>query len=310
MPTSLAPVAIVGATASGKSALAMALAGHHPGAEIVSVDSMVVYRGMDIGTSKPSPSARAQVPHHLLDLAEVSEDYSVGRFQAAALPVLADLRAKTVPTILVGGTGLYVRAVIDPICLPGRWPEVADELEREADNGGGVVALHQRLTALDPVAAARMLPTNRRRIIRALEVTLGSGRRFSSFGPGLTSYAPTPVRMVGLRVPREVRAGRIANRVEAQMAAGWLDEVRGLTGRPGGLSRTARQALGYRELLAHLEQGMPLDDALGETKRRIRAFAKRQEAWFGRDPRIVWLDTDGGDADKLMSRVLEVLRDW
>ncbi|MGH9070382.1 MAG: tRNA (adenosine(37)-N6)-dimethylallyltransferase MiaA [Acidimicrobiales bacterium] len=303
-------VAIVGATASGKSSLAMGLARHRPGAEIASVDSMVVYRGMDIGTSKPSPADRAEVPHHLIDLADPSEGFSVGRFQQVAIPVLDDLRARDVQTILVGGTGLYLRSVIDPLSIPGRWPGLAAELEGEADREGGVIALHQRLAALDPVAASRMLPANRRRVIRALEVTLGSGRPFSSSGPGLGTYAPVPVQMVGLRLPREVRAARIADRVGAQMEAGWLDEVRLLAERPGGLSRTARQALGYRELLAHLEQGLGLTEALEQVVRRTRAFARRQEAWFSRDPRIRWLDTDGDDPEKLLREVLEVLREW
>lgn len=310
MPTSSGTVAIVGATASGKSALAMALARGHPRAEVVSVDSMVVYRGMDIGTSKPSAAERAEVPHHLLDLADPGEDFSVGRFQSEARPVLCDLEAREVPVILVGGTGLYVRSVIDPLSLPGRWPELSAELEAEADLGGGPTALHQRLAALDPVAAARMLPTNRRRIVRALEVTLGSGRPFSSFGPGLSTYGPIAVQMVGLRMSREARSERIAARVRVQMEAGWLDEVRALVARPGGLGRTARQALGYRELLGHLEQGGPVAEALEQTVRRTRVFAKRQDAWFARDPRIAWVETDGNDPEEVLSKALKVLRDW
>ncbi|HZD65353.1 MAG TPA: tRNA (adenosine(37)-N6)-dimethylallyltransferase MiaA, partial [Acidimicrobiales bacterium] len=275
-----APVAIVGPTASGKSTLALALARRRPGAEIVSVDSMGVYRGMDIGTAKPTPSVRADVPHHLVDVADPAEDYSVARFQSEAEPVLADLRARDRPVLLVGGTGLYLRALVDGLTLPGRWPRVAAALEADADGPGGVPALHARLAHLDPVAAGRIVPTNRRRVVRALEVTLGSGRPFSSYGPGLTAYPPSPVRLIGLWPTREALAARIARRVEAQAAAGWLEEVRGLAARAGGLSRTARQALGYRELLAHVEEGRPLEEALAATVARTRSFARRQLSWF------------------------------
>lgn len=304
------PVVIVGATASGKSALAMALARRHPGAEIVSVDSMVVYRGMDIGTSKPGGADRREVPHHLIDLADPWEEFSVQRFQAAAAGVMADLAARGRPAILVGGTGLYVRSVVDPMTLPGRWPELAAELEHEAGGPGGPAGLHARLAALDPLAAARMLPTNARRVVRALEVTLGSGRPFSSYGPGLSSYAPSPFRLVGIRVPRELRGARIAARVASQMEAGWLGEVRALAVSPEGLSRTARQALGYRELLAHVEDGLSLAEAIEATIRRTRAFARRQESWFARDPRIVWLESSGEDTESLLAGVEEVMGDW
>jgi tRNA dimethylallyltransferase len=310
MSTKLGPIAIVGATASQKSALALELARRRPGSEIVSVDSMVVYRGMDIGTSKPSLAERAEVPHHLVDLAEPWEDFSVQRYQDAALPVLAELGERGCPTILVGGTGLYLRSVIDPMSIPGRWPELAADLECEADGPAGSAGLHARLAVLDPVAASRMLPTNRRRVVRALEVTLGAGRPFSSFGPGLCEYGPTSVRLVGIRLTRATRALRIAARVQAQMEAGWLEEVRGLAGLAQGLSRTARQALGYRELLGHLEDGIALEEAVAATVCRTQRFAKRQEAWFGRDPRIVWFDSDGEDDLKISAMVDAVLRDW
>jgi tRNA dimethylallyltransferase len=282
-------VAVVGPTASGKSTLALAVARRHRRAEIVAVDSMSVYRGMDIGTAKPRPAERAMVPHHLLDLADPSEEFSLCRFQVAAREVLEDLRARCCLPLLVGGTGLYLRAVVDDLNLPGRWPEIAAALEAEADEPGGVPALHARLVALDPVAATRMTPTNRRRVVRALEVTLGSGRPFSSFGPGLTAYPPSKVSMVGVRPSPGTLACRITRRVQDQMAAGWLEEVRELAGRPQGLSRTARQALGYRELLSHLEDGVPLEEAVAATIRRTRAFARRQLAWFRRDPRIQWV---------------------
>jgi len=274
--------------------------------ELVSVDSMQVYRGMDIGTAKPTPAEQAEVPHHLIDLVDPDEAFTVTRFQAAFREVLTGIEARGHRAVLVGGTGLYLRAVIDDLDIPGQYPEVRAELEAAApeDNPAAVPARHQHLVALDPVAAARMEPTNRRRIIRALEVTIGSGRPFSSYGPGLDAYPPTPFAMVGLRLPPEVTAERIATRYRAQLAAGFVDEVRRLAARPEGLSRTARQALGYRELLAHVEDGLPLDEAVEQAVAATRRFARRQRSWFRRDPRIGWVDADQG-------RVLGVLlRDW
>lgn len=266
----------------------MELARRH-GAEIVSVDSMQVYRGMDIGTAKPGRQERRLVPHHLIDLADPDEEFSVARYQAEGREVLQRLRAAGRRVILVGGTGLYLRALLDGLSLPGQWPGVRRGLEEEVEQEG-LAPLFQRLRRLDPLAASRIEPGNRRRIVRALEVCLGSGRPFSSFGPGLTSYPPTPVRLVGLNPPRADLDRRIEVRYREQMEAGFLDEVRGLAARPTGLSATARQALGYRELLDHLEMGTPLDRALSEAVRRTRSFARRQQAWFRRDPRIRWLD--------------------
>ncbi len=282
----------MGVTASGKSHLALEVAERVGGVEIVSVDSMCVYRGMDIGTAKPTAAARARVPHHLLDLVDPDEEFTVSQFQQAARTALAGIAARGHRALLVGGTGLYVRAVVDDLDLPGRWPEVAQQLEAEADGDGGVAALYQRLEALDPVAAPRTTPTNRRRIVRALEVTLGSGRPFSSFGPGLTRYPPTRTVILGLPFDPHETDREIGERFEAFMAAGLLDEVRALAARPGGLSRTARQALGYRELLAHVEDGVPLAECVAEAQRRTRTFARRQWAWFRRDPRIRWLEGD------------------
>jgi tRNA dimethylallyltransferase len=278
-------LALVGTTASGKSALAMALARGDPRLEILSVDSMQVYRGMDIGTAKPTPAERAEVPHHLIDLADPSEDFTLARFAAAARAALAEVESRGHRALLVGGTGLYLRAVVDDLDVPGQWPEVRAELEAEPDTP----ALHRRLVDLDPVAASRMEPTNRRRVVRALEVTLGSGRPFSSYGPGLDAYPPTRFHQVGVQLPHEVVARRIEARYHQQMADGFLDETRGLLAARGGMSRTARQALGYAELIDHLEAGRPLDEALDTAIRRTRRFARRQRSWFRRDPRVRWL---------------------
>ena len=284
-------LALVGPTASGKSALALEAARRLGDVELVSVDSMQVYRGMDIGTAKPTPAEQAEVPCHLLDLADPSEDFSVARFQAAAAEAVAGVERRGRRALLVGGTGLYLQAVVDGLTLPGEWPTVRAELEEQAATPAGVGALHRRLAVADPPAAARIEPANRRRIVRALEVTLGSGRPFSSFGPGLAAYPPTRFRLAGVWLPREVVGRRIVERYRAQLAAGFLDEVRALARRPGGLSRTARQALGYRELLDHLRGRTTLDQAVELAVRRTREFSRRQRAWFRRDPRITWLAT-------------------
>lgn len=305
MPAIRRHLVLVGATASGKSSLALAVARARPDLEIVSVDSMQVYRGMDIGTAKPTPADRAEVRHHLLDLVEPDEDYTVARFQADARTALADIESRGRRALLVGGTGLHLRAVVDDLDIPGQWPELKAELDAEADLTG-TPALHERLRRLDPVAAARMEPTNRRRIVRALEVTVGSGRPFSSYGPGLGEHRPSD-RFVqfGIALPAATLAERIEQRYHHQLEAGFLDEVRHLAARQRGLSRTAAQALGYKELLAHVRGDCTLEDALDLAIRRTRRFARRQRAWFRRDPRITWLDVDHpGDAEKpLLQRI-------
>ncbi|HYX44483.1 MAG TPA: tRNA (adenosine(37)-N6)-dimethylallyltransferase MiaA [Acidimicrobiales bacterium] len=278
----------MGPTASGKSAVALEVARRLGDVELVSVDSMGVYRGMDVGTAKPTPAERAETPVHLLDLADPDEDFSVARFKAAAAEALAGIEARGRRALLVGGTGLYLQAVVDGLTLPGEWPEVRARLDEEAAMPAGVGVLHRRLAAADPPAAARIDPANRRRIVRALEVTLGSGRPFSSFGPGLATYAPTRFRLAGLWLPRAVVGARIEARFRQQMDDGFLDEVRALAAAPGKMSRTARQALGYRELLDHLAGRTTLDEAVDLTVRRTREFARRQRAWFRRDPRVVW----------------------
>lgn len=282
-------VALVGPTASGKSEVAMAVARARGDVELLCVDSMTVYREMDIGTGKPSAADRAEVGHHLLDLADPAEEFSVSRFQRAARQAAAVVEGRHHRVLLVGGTGLYLRSVVDDLELPGRWPDVAAALEEEADRPGGVATLHARLADLDPLAASRTTTANRRRIVRALEVTVGSGRPFSSYGPGLATYPPTRCTLVGLGFDPEVADRRIAERFDRWMSEGLLDEVRALAARPAGLSRTARQALGYRELLAHVEGGAPLAECVDEAVRRTRAFARRQWSWFRRDPRIRWV---------------------
>ncbi len=296
-------VALVGVTASGKSEAALELARRRGDVEIVSVDSMCVYRGMDVGTAKPSHAQRAEVRHHLLDLVDPDEEFTVSEFQRAAHEALGDIAHRGRHALLVGGTGLYLRAVLDGLQFPGRFPAVKEALESELDEGrAGVPDLHARLASLDPRGAGRMEPTNRRRVVRALEVTLGSGRPFSSFGPGLEAYPPSPVPIIGLAIAPEEVDRRIELRMACWVESGLLDEVRALAARPAGISRTARQALGYRELLAHVEGGTPLDACVEEAVRRTRSFARRQASWLRRDPRIVWADRDKGIA--LLDRAL------
>ena len=293
-------LALVGSTASGKSALALEAAHRCSDIELVSVDSMQVYRGMDIGTAKPSARERAEVPHHLLDVADPADDYSVSRFQAAFDEVIAAIERRGHRALLVGGTGLYLRAVVDRLEVPGMYPDVRAEIDADPDTP----SLHRRLEELDPDAAARMLPNNRRRVVRALEVTLGSGRPFSSFGPGLDQHPPTSYRMTGVWLPRAVVARRIEERLASMIDRGLVDEVRTLA--RAGLSRTARQALGYKEVLAHVEHGFPLESAVAEAVRRTRAFARRQRVWFRRDPRIRWFGAPANPFDVLPA----LLGDW
>jgi tRNA dimethylallyltransferase len=297
-------LALVGPTASGKSALALELARRLPGppVELVSVDSMQVYRGMDIGTAKPSAEERAAVPHHLLDLADPGEDFSVTRFADAAASAVSGIEARGHRALLVGGTGLYLRAVLGDLEPPGRWPEVRAELEGVADTA----ALFARLEALDPVAASRITGTNRRRIVRALEVCVGSGRPFSSFGPGMEVYPPTRFLLAGLWLPRPVLAARIHQRVHAMVAGGLLDEVRRLLAGGTAPSRTARQALGYKELVPHIEEDAPLEECVRRAVDRTRAFARRQRVWFRRDPRIHWY----GAAENPIAVLPALLGDW
>jgi tRNA dimethylallyltransferase len=254
--------------------------------EIVVADSMQVYRGMDIGTAKPSRADRADIPHHLLDLIEPGEECTVTSWLQAARRVVTDIEDRGRRALVVGGTGLYFQALIDDLRPPGRYPEVREALESETDTR----LLYERLIRLDPVAADRIEPGNRRRTVRALEVTLGSGRPFSSFGPGMDRYPPTSWRIVGLWLPRPVVTSRIGARLRSMLDAGWVEEVEGI--RAGGLSRTARQALGYREILDHLENGTSLVEAMATAERRTRAFARRQRVWWRRDPRIRWYGAD------------------
>jgi len=302
----VASVVVLGPTASGKSDVAMEFARRRAGAEIVAVDAMQVYRRMDIGTAKPSAADRAEVGHHGLDLAEPDADFTVAEFVGHVERSIADIAARGARTVLVAGTGLYLRALTDPMEMPGQWPEVRRALEAEADDIGAE-ALHERLTRVDPLAASRMEPSNTRRVVRALEVVEGSGRLFSSFGPGLDHYPPVPFVQVGLRWPRDLLARRIEERVHRMLAAGLVSEVESLLASPG-LSRTAAQALGYKEIVEHLEGRCSLDEATETVVRRTRQFAVRQERWFRRDPRVRWVEIEHDPVAEVLPVLEELAR--
>ena len=294
-------VAVVGSTASGKSAIAMAAAQQLGDVDLVSVDSMQVYRGMDIGTAKPTHAERAAIRHHLLDLVEPTEEFTVADFRDAYAAALEEIARAGRRALLVGGTGLYHRVLVDDFDLPGQWPAIRSELEADANTG----ALFDRLQQLDPFAATKIEPGNRRRIVRALEVSLGSGRPFSSFGPGVDDYPPSAVEQIGVRWPRNVITDRIAQRVRQMIADGLVAEVQALA--ESGLSRTAAQALGYKEILAMLDGQMSQDEAIAAIITHTRQFAVRQERWFRRDPRVRWIDVEHDAVAEVTPTVIDAL---
>jgi tRNA dimethylallyltransferase len=281
-------VVVLGSTASGKSDAAMTAAALQPkgSVHIIIADSMQVYKRMNIGTAKPSAADQALIPHHCIDVAEPNERHTVAHYVenvAAARVAISDAGASE---LIVGGTGLYVTAIVDGLDMPGEFPEIRAELEANEDTG----AMFAQLLALDPEASAKMDPNNRRRLIRALEVCLGTGEKFSSFGEGIGSYSPTSTTLIGLRWDRDVLRARIAQRVNIMMERGLVEEVRSLLAEPNGLAFTARQALGYKEMIEHLEGRWSLDEAVAATILRTQQFAVRQDRWFRRDPRIQWID--------------------
>jgi len=279
----------------------MAVARRLGDVDLVSIDSMQVYHGMDIGTAKPSRAERDEIAHHLLDLVEPTEEFTVAEFRDAYAAALAQIGEAGKRAVLVGGTGLYHRVVIDDFDLPGQWPEIRAELEADDDTAG----LFDRLKQLDPAAATKIEPANRRRLVRALEVTLGSGRPFSSFGPGVDDYPISGVAQVGLRWPRDVITTRISERVQQMVADGLVAEVGALA--EAGLSRTAAQALGYKEILATLDGRMSQDEAIAMIVTRTRQFAVRQERWFRRDPRVRWIDVEHDVVAEAAPAVIEAL---
>lgn len=295
-------LALVGPTAAGKTEAGIAVA-ERLGAEIVSVDSMLVYRGMDVGTAKPTAEQRARVPHHLLDVAEPSEPFSVARYQGLARDAVDQVRSRGRRVLLVGGSALYERAVVDDLGFPGTDPVTRRDLEAEAAVVGAA-GLHERLAMSDPTAAAKIEPGNVRRTVRALEVAELTGRPFSSFAEGWDVYEPGRVRAAGVSMAAPVLRTRIEDRVAEMLERGWLDEVRGLVERGFGAWLTSAQAIGYAELARHLAGELTLDAAIAGTVKRTRALARRQLAFFRRDPRIRWFQAGDAGAEPLVEDVV------
>lgn len=295
------PIAVVGPTATGKSELGIALAAEL-GGEVVNADAMQLYRGMDIGTAKVPEDQRRAVPHHLLDVLEVTDTASVAAYQRDARAAIADIIARGRVPILVGGSGLYVRAVLDDLRFPGTDPRVRAELEAEAEHVGAE-ALHRRLARLDPEAAAAILPSNTRRVVRALEVIEITGEPFSANlpRPGEPRYG---TRLVGLDRDAAELDTRVDERVDRMFAAGLVAEVRALADRGLRDGATASRALGYQQVLAAVDGDGDLDAAAAETARATRRFVRKQRKWFRRDTRITWFDAG---AENLACRVLTVL---
>ncbi|MBM3720739.1 MAG: tRNA (adenosine(37)-N6)-dimethylallyltransferase MiaA [Actinobacteria bacterium] len=290
-------VFIVGATATGKSELSLQLAEQLKG-EIVNADSMQLYRGMDIGTAKLSPQERRGIPHHLIDVLDVNQDASVAEYQGWARSKVDELLGSGKSVIVVGGTGLYVKAILDELNFPDTEPEVRARLSEEADRIGGD-ALHERLGKLDPAAAAAIPKENLRRVVRALEVIEITGKPFTANLPRAgASYYPD-AKQYGLVMDRDDLKERIDRRVDLMWSEGFVGEVRALIEKGITTGKTAKAALGYNQIISFLEGRISESESKQETKRATRAYARRQETWFSRDARIKWLK--GGTKERLDS---------
>ncbi|WP_229787949.1 tRNA (adenosine(37)-N6)-dimethylallyltransferase MiaA [Nocardioides luteus] len=294
-------VAVVGATAAGKSSLSLDLAEALDG-EIINTDAMQVYRGMDIGTAKLPVEERRGIPHHLLDLLDIAEPASVADFQGLARGVIATLREAGKTPVLVGGSALYTRSVLDRFDFPGTSAEIRARLEKELETAGET-ALHDRLRALDPVSADRIEIDNGRRVVRALEVIELTGEPFSARLPEQVYLDPATIQ-IGVDIPREALDVRIRQRVAEMFEAGFVDEVTQLLEAGLAQSRTAAKAIGYQEVAAYLAGETTLAEAMDRTVIKTRQFARRQDAWFRKDPRVVWVSYD--DPDRVHKAVTAV----
>jgi tRNA dimethylallyltransferase len=296
-------VFIVGATATGKSDLAVTLAEQLKG-EVVNADSMQLYRGMDIGTAKLSIQDRRGVVHHLIDVLEVTQDSSVAQYQTMARAKIDELQRANTPVIVVGGTGLYVKAILDDLNFPERDPEIRERLQLESE-AIGAIALHERLAKLDPAAAAAIPAQNVRRVVRALEVIEITGKPFTANLPREASTRYPAAKQFGLVMDRENLDERIFKRVEGMWKSGFVDEVKGLVEIGLRKGKTAQAALGYSQILQFLDGEISEATAKDETKRATRQYARRQETWFSRDGRITWLKGDLSDRlEKITSTII------
>jgi tRNA dimethylallyltransferase len=297
-------IAVVGATTAGKSDLAVDLALALDG-EVINADSMQLYRGMDIGTAKLTLEERRGVPHHLLDVWDVTQAASVAEYQDLADAVITDVTARGKVPVLVGGSGLYIRAALGDLEFPGTDEAIRERLETELGERGPS-PLYERLRREDPAAAAAILPSNGRRIVRALEVIELSGRPFSATMPGYDGGRPAV--QLGVEVDRAELDRRIEARVDRMWAADFEAEVRRLAGRGLRDGKTASRALGYQQMLRVLDDALTLEQARDETVRATRRFARRQESWFRRDPRVRWLGAGGGLRDRALAEIASKTR--
>jgi tRNA dimethylallyltransferase len=282
-------VVIAGATATGKSALSIALA-ESIDAEIINADSMQVYRGMDIGTAKITVDERQGIRHHMLDVLDVNQDSTVAWYQSDARAVIDEIHSRGKNVVLVGGTGLYIKAVIDELNFPDTDPMVRHTLNKEAEKLG-IDSMFERLEKLDPAAALAIDRANLRRIIRALEVIEITGKPFTANLPRQESVRYPNARQFGLVMDREDLSERIDARVNAMFEQGLVAEVEKLISAGLLQGRTAQRALGYSQVISYLNNELSLDAAIEETKRATRQYARRQETWFSRDSRIKWIAT-------------------
>jgi tRNA dimethylallyltransferase len=290
-PSSMPVVAVVGPTATGKSDLGVLLA-RRLGGEVVNADASQLYAGMDIGTAKLSPGQRQGVPHHQLDVLAVGQEASVAAYQREARADLAAIRARGAVPVVVGGSGLYLRALLDHLEIPPTDPTVRAGWQEQL-TGLGPDRLHQRLAELDPAAAAAIGPRNGRRLVRALEVITLTGRPFSATLPRREHVAPTV--LIGLRADRDVLDRRIADRTGRMWREGLVGEVRALLDRGLRDGRTASRAVGYAQAVRQVDGELTEAEAVGATVVATRRLARRQQSWFGADPRVVWLEHDAPD---------------
>ena len=283
-------VVIGGATATGKSDLAVALA-QRIGGQVVNADSMQLYKDMDIGTAKLSMAERQGIPHHMLDLVEVSTDVNVAWYQERARAVIDELLAADIPVIVVGGTGFYIKAILDDLNFPDTDPAVREKLTLEAEKIGGD-ALHQRLGKLDPAAAAAIPRENVRRVIRALEVIEITGEPFTANLPREDSTKYPQALQFGLNMDRELLDDRVELRVDRMFQQGLVNEVEEFITKGLLEGKTARAALGYAQVISALAGEITMDEAISQIKLATRQYIRRQETWFRRDQRITWLEPD------------------
>lgn len=298
--------AIVGPTGTGKSRIAVKVAKELNG-EIISCDSMQIYRGMDIGTAKIRPEETGGIPHHALDLVDPDQEFSVADYQAVARRLIKEINERSRLPILVGGTGLYYQAVVDDYELPAlpKRPDIRQELNRQADELGSAV-LYKRLQDADPVAAQKIKPNDRKRIVRALEVIEISGRKFSEMQGKKTNIYD--LAAAGLILPRHILYRKLEERVDQMIKEGLVDEVRKLVERGYSSGLNSMKALGYAQIIRFLQGEITLEVAVNEIKRDTRRYAKRQITWFRRDSRITWFNLAEYKEEEVVGKICEYIR--